>query len=792
MLCSVTNCPQRVIRFLELRKSEKENPEKGGKIIPSTQMRAGRKVRKDRILTAVETRRKSVAVLTIRGVRSYSADKDVRIDLSNKVTLIYGQNGSGKSTISNYFSGYYPEKYRKCRFESQEDLFPLVFNQDYIERKFSLENVQPGIFTLSEHNKDIQEQVDSNRNKIARTDTKIGELNTEIAGRAEMELTLINNCAARMFKRTSADRTRFSSFLTGAKQQRNFYDRIKDIPLAVNQLDADELSVRFENLQNSKGTNLPYISFSLPPELNPDVIRLIYSPLQPASGTQFAEFIANLGNADWVREGRSFIRDDVCPFCQNTFDTAHFAEEMARMYDKSYTDAIDVINKAAEELADNIDYLNDLSERVFRHPAVSEGDEVFSSLKLLIQISQTNYQTILNKLERPSEMYDMADISEARNTLISNIEKINNTVSANNQLADNYDAEMARLKADVDTYLRQICDEYLVALTAELHEVRAQKTKAEQQASALLTERRQLGEQTSRLVGQLSVIQPTIDSINNNLKALGVTDFHICCHDEEMKLYRLRRASDPGEREVFRTLSEGEKTLIALLYFIESCTANVTPYAVHDGRKIIVIDDPISSLSHNYIYEVASLIKRKIIKPETARHLVILTHNLFFFQEILLTSVRRLESKLDAPKGWSLLRIVKNDHSDCIPLSMHEMLNEYQALWQTLKDVRDNKSQLIVLPNTMRNILEYYFSFACKEEKLEKTLAALASDHAEGRYDSFYRAINRHSHSDGRNILSTGIMDKSEYFRLFRKIFEEMDELRHYCSMMDEKQEEAI
>jgi hypothetical protein len=85
-------------------------------------------------------------------------------------------------------------------FESQVELFPLVFNQDYIERKFSLENVQPGIFTLSEHNKDIQEQVDDNRKKITRVDTKISELNTEIAGRAKMELTLINNCAARMFK----------------------------------------------------------------------------------------------------------------------------------------------------------------------------------------------------------------------------------------------------------------------------------------------------------------------------------------------------------------------------------------------------------------------------------------------------------------------------------------------------------------------------------------------------------------------------------------------------------------
>ena len=733
-----------------------------------------------------------MAVLTIRGVRSYGADRDVQIDLSNKVTLIYGQNGSGKSTISNYFSGYYPEKYRQCRFESQVELFPLVFNQDYIERKFSLENVQAGIFTLSEHNKDIQEQVEGHKKRIARTDAKVSELNIEITGRAEMELALINNCAARMFKRTSADRTRFSSFLTGAKQQRNFYDRIKDIPLAAAQLNTEELSSRLENLQKSKGTSLPYINFSLPTQLNPEVIRLIRSPLQPASGTLFAGFIANLGNADWVREGARFIHDDVCPFCQNSFDAAHFSEEIERMYDKTYTDAIEVIKKAAVEVAENIEYLNDLLERVFRHPAVNEGAEALSSLKLLIQISQSNLQTIFKKIERPSEMYDVAEISEARNSLISNIDKINNTVSANNQLADNYDAEMAKLKADVDTYLRQICDEYLVALTTELHEVRAQKIKAEQQASALLTERRQLGEQTSRLIGQLSVIQPTIDSINNNLKALGVTDFHICCHDEKMKLYRLRRTSDPGERDVFRTLSEGEKTIIALLYFIESCTGSVTPDAVHDGRKIIIIDDPISSLSHNYIYEVASLIKRKIIQHDIARHLIILTHNLFFFQEILLTSVRRLDSKLDAPKGWSLLRIIKNEHSDCIPLSMHEMLNEYQALWQTLKDVQDNKSQVIVLPNTMRNILEYYFSFACKEEKLEKTLAALASEHAEGRYDSFYRAINRHSHSDGRNILSTGIMDKSEYFRLFKKIFEEMDELAHYCSMMDEKLEEVI
>ena len=41
-----------------------------------------------------------MAQLRIRGVRSYAPDRDICFDLSSKVTLIYGQNGSGKSTVS--------------------------------------------------------------------------------------------------------------------------------------------------------------------------------------------------------------------------------------------------------------------------------------------------------------------------------------------------------------------------------------------------------------------------------------------------------------------------------------------------------------------------------------------------------------------------------------------------------------------------------------------------------------------------------------------------------------------
>ncbi|MDM3580350.1 hypothetical protein O9371_19235, partial [Proteus mirabilis] len=57
----------------------------------------------------------------------------------------------------------------------------------------------------------------------------------------------------------------------------------------------------------------------------------------------------------------------------------------------------------------------------------------------------------------------------------------------------------------------------------------------------LRDEERSLSVETTHIIGQLSVIQPTIDNINYNLTQLGIIDFNIICHDESLKLYRLHR-----------------------------------------------------------------------------------------------------------------------------------------------------------------------------------------------------------------------------------------------------------
>ncbi|MTI88312.1 MAG: hypothetical protein FH748_10120 [Balneolaceae bacterium] len=88
-------------------------------------------------------------------------------------------------------------------------------------------------------------------------------------------------------------------------------------------------------------------------------------------------------------------------------------------------------------------------------------------------------------------------------------------------------------------------------------------------------------------------IEEAISNINNGLIDLGIEDFKIKHHSEN--LYKLVRGE--SDENIFESLSEGEKMVISFLYFLEQCRGkrDVSEAA---KKKIIVIDDPISSLSH--------------------------------------------------------------------------------------------------------------------------------------------------------------------------------------------------
>ncbi|EPY6959222.1 AAA family ATPase [Klebsiella variicola] len=730
-----------------------------------------------------------MAQLRIRGVRSYAPDRDICFDLSSKVTLIYGQNGSGKSTVSGYFYDPESDKYRHCAFDSPHISHFQVFNQEYIDSKFARSDYQPGIFTLSEANQESQDKINSNNKERTKLSARIDKLKEEVAEKEGMKETIADHCARDIFNRTVNDRKSLSDFLDGAKIKRSFYERMVATPFSDVRTTTEELAEKWRMLSQSEGTLVAELHIPPTSALTEEIKKLMKESVMPAGSTQFSFLIQKIGNADWVRQGQHYIHDDICPFCQQSMDVTSFSRELAQMFDETYQTSLTTLSRAAERLTQDCDILAEFERRVTAHAFVDESSQILSLVKTVNKGFQILLQQLLSKVKEPSLTIQPEPLQDPLALLQNEVDAFNTRVRENNRLAENFTEEKQTLCADVMAHLRGICDEFFNERDRQLGELQNEIDTRLREADALAAGKKTLDDETNRLTGQLSDIQPTINNINANLRLLGITGFEIICHDAEMKLYRLRRGSEPEKAEVFKSLSEGEKTMVAFLYFIESCSGSLTPETIHPENKLIVIDDPISSLSHNYIYEVAALIKRKIIKAAAARHVVILTHNMFFFQEMLLNSGRLQDGK-KAPANWSLFRVIKSDYSSCERLSMHEMLNEYQALWQTLKDVRDEKTQPVVLFNTMRNILEYYFSFACKNEKLKEALEALAEEHSNaGEYDSFYRAINRHSHSDGRNLFSTGVIDKERYLNMFRKVFIHTDDDDHYLAMMGESEE---
>lgn len=229
--------------------------------------------------------------------------------------------------------------------------------------------------------------------------------------------------------------------------------------------------------------------------------------------------------------------------------------------------------------------------------------------------------------------------------------------------------------------------------------------------------------------------------------------------------------------------------IISFLYFLELCRGKKD--ATEAGKnKIIVIDDPISSLSHIYVFNIGRLIKKEFFGKRSTKtneetqekevvwsyqyeQIFILTHSLYFFYEITETNheIRKESQKL--------FRLIKNDlGSKFVSMKYEEIQNDYQAYWAIIKD---SQQPAALIANCMRNIIEYFFNFIEKKDLNNFFNQASLSDN---RFQAFYRYINRESHSLGQNIFDFKEFDYSDFRDAFSELFKIAGYEAHYKKMI--------
>ncbi|KGA21937.1 AAA family ATPase [Pectobacterium brasiliense] len=723
-----------------------------------------------------------MSILSVNGVRSYRSSEPVVFDFSNPVTMIYGQNGAGKSTISGYFYRPNHPDFAGCSLIPPLDMRTLVFSQEYVTDIFSAP-FQPGVFSLSEENAAVREEIAALDDEISRFRERIQTNESEHQEKNEMATRVRSQCEEAI-KGCVAEikKTSLWDLMEGVKQGPRLYQAIISHTDTVNTSTA-ELNAVFRQLQSSQGNRLSSLA-----ELNMLLITkeeaaLLALVLVPSGDSQLATAIAQLGNAEWVAAGRAWLTEDICPFCQNRVDAGHLRREITSLFDRSWEDKMIRLEAIASQIRIWLDNANLWRTQAQACTLIDVTDPVLLTLDALIQKWSGNLRLVESKISAPSEQIVLDDtLSEAENFNNAYV-ALAERITTHNHRADNYQTEYNQMGHRLRSHIRALSTDAISSHDAQLRELADASRELDRDRRVLQNRLQELLEQIRSLNAQIINCSDTVENINFGLEALGVNGFKIAIHDAALDSYRLERPDRGSDEGVFDTLSEGEKTLIAFLYFLETCEGR-TSRDEHDVReKLIVIDDPISSLSQNYIFEIASLIQQRVIKSHIAARVIILTHSLFFFQEMLLSA----QGKKDAnglPPGWLLYRVSKSIHSVASLISGNALLNDYQAMWHVLRESRDDLVASVVIPNTMRQILEYYFGFSGKHAKLSVMLDRLARERGEPGFQAFARYINRHSHADARNIRLLETASVMNYLAWFERVFEAVEDLEHYELMM--------
>ncbi|PWA09500.1 AAA family ATPase, partial [Flavobacterium laiguense] len=385
-----------------------------------------------------------------------------------------------------------------------------------------------------------------------------------------------------------------------------------------------------------------------------------------------------------------------------------------------------------------------------------------------IKIVDDNIKLIEDKIKSPSLSITLNSSEKALEEIFDIIKNINDLIVEHNKKIDHKEIALEEIRTDFWNIIRWEYDQTISAFIADKAEsvknIDLITKEIEAFLKAIEKEKAIIVEQQKQTIN----IEEAIININNGLVDLGIDDLKIKNHSEN--LYKIVRGEN--DARIFHSLSEGEKMIISFLYFIELCRGK-KDITEAGKNKIIVIDDPISSLSHIYVFNVGRLIHKEFLRNNNYEQIFILTHSLYFFYELTNTK------KEERDNTQNLFRLRKNSSgSEILPMKYEEIQNDYHAYWFVVKDEQQSPA---LIANCMRNIIEYFFNFVEKKD-LNNVFQKPAMQ--ENRFQAFMRYINRESHSLGQNIFDLKEFDYTDFKDAFALVFKENGYEEHYKKMI--------
>lgn len=733
--------------------------------------------------------------LRMRNAPAFDAATGVDIGPLKPVNFLFGPNGSGKTTVSRALAD--PSRFAGTTLEwcsSPGVLGVKVYNRDYVNDTLTAAGHLPGVFLLGKASVEIQAELDELTGvsgSIATAQDAVTRDETSLAKKIRDVAAVRDELRNAAWARRASVPAELGEMFTGYNNNKEkLLDRLLEVaeafptaPEGFDALKAEAAAVLAENAQPT--TELP-LSRPIRLEDAPG-FDLLGIPVVGSAAVQLAPLIQQLQNADWVQRGRHYLDQTggLCPYCQQGIP-AGLAEQLDAYFDGRYTQQVDQLKALQQHVlgwaAGWRIYLDELLTKA----GVSEHLNVDRLQTARLQLEQVLTQldtAIASKISSPAAVVTVPDpapevgeiiaiVSEANTSIRTFNLRLKNRAAAKKALLDRCWVVFARatLAAEVGRYEG--------AMPGHLAgKLRIEERKATSEAD-LQAKRERLREVQAMVTSS----KPIIETINRLLISVGFHSFRLAESTAVSDGYSLVRANGDVAAE---TLSEGERTFITFLYFLQSLQGASQDEAELDDL-VAVIDDPISSLDSDVLYAVSTLVRRLVadIAAGTGRvrQMVLMTHNAHFHKEV---TYRRRGDKLGSWQ-YGIVR-KRSGHSSEVALSSDNPIQTaYGALWDEVKRSSEQPAASAAgLQNILRRILETYFRVLGGVD--DPTIVAKFQGGDQAICRSLFAWVNAGSHSifDDLDYSSTPATVEANLL-VFRRIFEEQGQLGHYLMMMSE------
>ena len=726
-----------------------------------------------------------ISEVKLKDVATY---KDEKLT-SKKINFIYGNNGTGKTTISRFIENPKELKFSKSQliFDEAGDCNKLIYNQDFVKINFNPETGLRGIYTFGEESEEkykliekLKKEKDELKIKLIQNKTKIDNMNNSI-------IDIKNKATNKLWdilKKKYCDNTPelYKGYL-GKKD--HFFSKCINVEYTDDVLDNDKIVKEYNLLYKEEPIEkklLQSVDFtSIIPIKNSEIFQ---TEIIENKDIKLSKLIDDLNNGNWVEEGLSYLdhSDSKCPFCQQDI-TKEFVNKIYGLYDGKYKKDKDEFFLKKNSLINKID---EFKSFILENALLIDDSELIANINLY-------FDKVLEELTKKEKNLKykcvFPDNDEIFDRIENKITEVNKLITENNNKIKEISKSRQKLSDSAWKFLRNSCELELKEYFKETEKNNIELKKVIEDNEKINNNIQEIDVEVKKLEDSITSITKTITQINTTLEKFNFTNFKLKENEDHLTYSIIR----PDGSNASSTLSEGEFSFISFLYFYNLIFGSRTRSGLEEDH-ILVIDDPVTSMDSNTLFIISTLVRELIeLCLNDRRHIkqiFIFSHNLYFFKEVTYGYDEGAKKPIRNNIEYSVVSKINGESKIKAFEHSNPVKTSYELLWNKLREKEFDDDSI---QNTMRRILEQFLKmidyggpnnrnaelinkFEDVEKPIVKSLLSYINDGSHSIMDDLY--ISRDATANEKAL------------KIFKQIFIKLGFKDHYNRMMNENDDE--